>query len=103
MHRIHTMVSLYVLELIKFVRIKLNNFDDVNKDHHYATRHGNNLLYSIHMLEMYKANPYYVGITVYNKLSNNIRSICHNGKIIKYVKEFLLNRAVYTLEEYLQI
>ena len=70
-----TLSCLYIFEILKFVKNNLSTFNSPNVNHDYPTRHGYNLQYNIHRLEIYKNSPYYMGCTFYNKLSIDIKSI----------------------------
>lgn len=99
--KILTLPSLYIFEILKFVKKNMNDFNRQNSYHNYSTRHGSNLQYDLHRLELYKYNPYYMGSMLYNKLCDNIKSIVSVKKFISTVKTFLVSNAFYSVEEFL--
>lgn len=98
--KILTLPCLYILEILTFVKKNLDRFTFQNISHEYNTRHGENLQHSLHRLELYKSNPYYVGTVLYNKLDISIKT-CNLKKFISAVKNMLLTNAFYSVDEYL--
>lgn len=99
--KILTLPCLYILELLTFVKQNIVSFLRQNIYHEYPTRHGSNLQYNIHRLEMFKENPYYMGTVLYNKLGNNIKNITSIKKFKSAVRQYLVSNAFYSVEEYL--
>lgn len=98
--KILTLPCIYILDVLKFVKQNINNFNFQNEFHNYSTRHGNDLQYNLHRLELYKSNPYYIGVTLYNKLPENIKN-SSTTKFSTSVKNILLENAFYSVDEYL--
>ena len=55
-----TLCSLYIYELLKFVKINVTEFNTLNYFHEYNTRHGDHIAYKNHNLTKYESNPYYL-------------------------------------------
>lgn len=100
--KILTLPSLYIFEIIKFVKENLSDFNFQNAYHHYPTRHGHDLQYEIHRLKLYESNPYYIGTILYNKLSNDIKSIASPKKFYSTIKSLLVANAFYSVNDFLQ-
>lgn len=100
-HKILTLPSLYILEILTFVKKNLSDFTFQNVSHEYSTRHGFDLQYNIHRLELYTANPYYIGAILYNKLDNTTKNILSVKKFISTIKNMLLKDAYYSVREFL--
>lgn len=98
--KIFTFPCLYIFEILKFVKKNISDFNLQNEYHQYNTRHGENLQYTLHRLELYKSNPYYMGAVLYNKLDSNIKNMTLKG-FTAAVKNYLLRNAFYSVEEYL--
>lgn len=98
--KILTLPCIYILDVLKFVKQNINNFNFQNEFHNYSTRHGNDLQYNLHRLELYKSNPYYIGVTLYNKLPENIKN-SSTTKFSTSVKNILIENAFYSVDEYL--
>lgn len=96
-----TVPCLYIYYILCFVKTNISDFTQHNHNHDYATRGNNNLQYDIHRLELYKMDPYYQGAVLYNKLSNYLKE----GTSIKCfktkIKNYLLDKAFYSINEYL--
>lgn len=100
-NKILTFPCLYILDVLIFVKTNMSKFLSQNTYHEYPTRHGSNLQYNIHRLEMFKSNPYYIGAVLYNKLGNNIKNIVGVNKFKSAVRQYLLNNAFYSVDEFL--
>lgn len=98
--QILTFPCIYILDILKFVRQNISNFNLQNEYHDYNTRHGQNLQYHIHRLELYKSNPYYMGAKLYNKLPPSIKNLSIS-KFASQVKKLLLSNAFYSINEFM--
>lgn len=98
--KIMTFPCLFIFELLKFVRQNASAFITLNTNHNYATRFGNNYQYELHRLELFKANPYYIGAVIYNKIPPKLRQLS-NSRFLSFMRDLLLSRAFYTVEEFL--
>lgn len=101
-YQILTLVSLYILETVCFVKQNITEFLSNNFYHDYNTRGQNNLLTPLHSLTLYEKSPYYIGIALYNKLPETIKEV--NSKIVfrKRAKQMLLEGNFYNLNEYFE-
>lgn len=99
--KILTLPCLYILEILIMVKKNPDKFTFQNFHHDYATRHGLNLQYPAHRLELFKSNPYYMGSTLYNKLNENIKNINNVKNFISATRSYLVNHAFYSVNEYL--
>lgn len=97
---IMTLPSIFVLELLKFVRQNMDSFRTQNIYHNYSTRFGSDFQYDLHRLELYKSNPYYLGAVFYNKIPIQIRDLS-NVKFINCIKSVLIKNAFYSVDEFL--
>lgn len=100
-HKILTLPCLFIYETLKFVKENLDKFNFQNTFHDYPTRHGSDLQYDVHRLQLYKSNPYYIGSVLYNKLKDNVKNIQSTKKFLSTVKSFLVSNAFYSVEEFL--
>lgn len=98
--KIFTLPCLFILESLKFVKNNISSFNFQNLHHEYNTRHGHNLQYDMHRMELYKSNPYYTGAVLYNKLPDRFKE-CSSKKFIKMVKDVLLTHAFYSVNEFM--
>lgn len=101
-YQVLTLASLYVLEIVCFVKQNITEFLNNNFHHNYDTRGQDKLLIPLHSLTLYEKNPYYIGIQLYNRLPDSIKEI--NSKIVfkNKVKKLLLDKSFYTIDEYLE-
>lgn len=100
-NKILTFPCLYILDVLIFVKTNISKFVHQNTYHEYTTRHGSNLQFNMHRLELFKSNPYYMGAVLYNKLNNNIKTIVGIQKFKSAVRRYLVSNAFYSVEEFL--
>jgi hypothetical protein len=94
------MYLLYFQETILYVKEKGNC--TVNKKiHTYNTRNNNDYHRYIHNSELYNSKPSAAGCIFYNKLPNNIKQSDNNKQFKKELKNLLINRCYYSVQDYL--
>jgi exonuclease III len=98
--RILTLTSLYILEAILFVvgNGALNIHSDM---HSYETRNKDNFLLSKPKLNVYKKGVVYAGCKFYNRLPKQLQLKGETGFKTK-LKNFLTDRAYYSVEDFLK-
>ena len=96
-----TLCSLYIYELLKFVKINVTEFNTLNYFHEYNTRHGDHIAYKNHNLTKYESNPYYVGAVLYNNVCKDKRDIKSVKKFSVEIRKILVKQAFYSIDEYL--
>lgn len=96
-----TLASMYILDIIVYVKNNLNMFLPNNYNHNYGTRERENLLTPMHNLSKYEESPKYQGIRLYNKIPNSLKNI-ENIKVFKNaMKKYLTDKCYYSIDEYL--
>lgn len=99
--RILTLTSLYILEILLYVKNNFQHFHQNNFFHKYHTRANTDLSIPLHSLSLYEKSPIYMGIKLYNKLPQTLKDI-ENIKIFKNkLTTYLMGKAFYTIEEYM--
>lgn len=99
--KILTLPSIYILELVTYVKSNISEFTTNNFHHDYSTRSGNQLSIPFHSLSLYKRSPRYMGIILYNKLPNNVKIITNLKTFNRSVRIILLNHCFYSVNEFL--
>ena len=97
---IMTVYSLYVFETVLYVK---ENFETVLKlgyNHEYNTRNKDKLFLQKHNLEFYRKKPSYIGAKFYNYLPLNIQNEANFNKFKGLLKVYLVNKALYTIDEF---
>lgn len=97
-----TLPSLFILEILKYVKMNKMKFKTLNITHTYSTRYGQNLQFERHKLELYKHNPNYIGAVLYNKIPLSVRSL-NLTNFLAYVKYILTTNVFYSLDEFLNV
>lgn len=97
-----TVYSVYIFETIIHVKKNFCYIPKMGANHKYHTRNRNNLAFTPHTLEFYKKKPSYSGITFYNKLPSDLKNISDFNIFKKKLKRYLLDKALYSLDEFLE-
>jgi hypothetical protein len=100
--RILPLKSQYIYSMMKFA-VKNNEIFDRNNDYHnIETRQCNNMHVTQVNLTKYGKGVHHMIVKIFNRLPAGIKAITNNPKIFKIkMKEFLLTKIFYTLDEYL--
>ena len=100
--QILTLFSILILEASVFVKRNLRLFEVNSSIHHQDTRNKNNIHINCHNLSLFAKGPHHFCSIIYNKLPPSIKSIS-SPNLFKYrLKTRLLNKAYYSLNEYLE-
>jgi hypothetical protein len=67
----------------------------------FESRFKNNIFQTTSKLALHKNGPYSMSIRIHNKLPNEIKNELNNNKFLTSLKEFLVNKAFYSVSEYL--
>lgn len=96
-----TQPSLYLFNLLNYFHINFNTIQEHQNQHSHNTRFKENIKYPSHRLTLLEKSPYYMGIRVFNKLPKPIRLIENHNQFKKTVREILINKAYYSVKEYM--
>lgn len=101
-YQILTLPSIYILETCKFVR-KHPNFYTKRKDNTapYQFRYNNKLNLPNSRMTLHSNSPYVMSIKIFNKVPELIKQQINDKTFSKLLKQFLLSKAYYTVNEYL--
>lgn len=101
-HKILTLPCIYILEICKFVR-RYSTFFTKRGDRHTnrSLRHKNMLMLPTSNMTLHSNSPYVMCIKIYNKLPNKIKDEPSYTKFLNTLKQILINKAYYTISEYL--
>ena len=97
-----TLPSIYILEILLYVKNNLSKFLPNNYNHDYQTRECNNLSTPLHKLSKYEESPRYTGIKLYNKIPDFIKSIENIKSFKNEAKKYLIGKCFYSVNEYLE-
>jgi hypothetical protein len=97
-----TLTSQYMLSLMKFVLQNQERYTFNTEVHNINTRNKLKLHKPISNLTLYQRGVYYMSIKIFNKLPEYITdSIGNKRRFISRLKQYLVNKAFYSLEEFM--
>lgn len=100
-HRILTIVSVFILECLKFVHSNKNGFTQVSDCHSYNTRHRDEFRSNFHRAKSTQIAVNYWCIKLYNKLPQSMKSLPRSA-LQRNVKNLLLENVFYSVDEFLR-
>lgn len=100
-NKILTLPCVYIYEILKFMKANEHTLKKNLDIHKYDTRNSNNLASSRYKLNVVKSNPKIVGIKMYNKLPQTVKSL-ELKHFNRRVKDMLLLHAYYNIQEYME-
>ncbi|KAB0805295.1 hypothetical protein PPYR_02265 [Photinus pyralis] len=102
-NRLLTFVSVYLLKILVYIhkhRLVLKR----NRDNHeYSTRSGDNLYLPKCHHSKFKKSVQYAGCYLYNVLSPDIKNITNTNTFKNVLKDLLIVKCCYTIQEYLNV
>jgi len=98
--RILTVISLYVLEVLCYTKKHGGSIMQNSVIHEHNTRRKNDLHVQPCRISSFQKSVINIGIKLFNHLSTELKQIDEFNQFRKEVKLFLLNKPLYTLEEY---
>jgi len=100
--KIMTLYSSYIYQLALMVKRDFDTFMENQISHDYNTRSRNLIKPVQHRLNIFHLSPQYMAPKIYNSLPLTIKNINSITKFKKTLKNFLLDKAYYSVEEYLE-
>ncbi|KAJ2939970.1 hypothetical protein O0L34_g6675 [Tuta absoluta] len=98
--KILTLPSLYILEVAKYVRQNIEQFQTHGDTHSRNTRQRHNLWHPKVRLAKYKKSLNIIGPRLYNKIPCEIKQSKTYGSFVRKLKTKLVNDAVYSINEF---
>lgn len=99
--KILTSVSVYILEVLKYVRSNLSEYTVRGTHNNRSVRNQMTLDSISHRLNMSEKLPKLMGQKLYNKLPLQIKTIDQENNFINQVKKLLLDKTLYSIKEFL--
>uniref|UniRef100_A0A1B6MAK8 Reverse transcriptase domain-containing protein n=1 Tax=Graphocephala atropunctata TaxID=36148 RepID=A0A1B6MAK8_9HEMI len=98
--KILTVYGQYILDTIMCSKFKNLNTDTANVIHSYNTRHKTNILISRHRLNFFTKKPTYIGSKFLKSIPLVIKQETESTIFKRKLKAYLLDKALYSLDEY---
>lgn len=98
--RIMTLPSIFIYQLLLYVRGNMENFRSLGLHHNYNTRSASLLEIPQHRLTLFEKSPDYLAIKVYNKLPPKYLTLSIN-RFKATIRELFIEKCYYSLVEYL--
>jgi len=99
--KILTVTSLYVFEVLCFLKKYKSAIQNNVQIHDHNTRTNMNLYIKTCNINLYIKSVINMGIRLHNKVPNNIRKLEENKPYKRELKSFLIEHTFYSLEEYM--
>jgi hypothetical protein len=97
-----TVPSQYILSLMNFVLQNKERFTLNIEVHNFNTRNKLKLHKPVSSLTLYQKGVYNMSIRIFNKLPEHITNLAGNKKIfISTLRQYLVSKSLYSLEEFL--
>lgn len=99
--KILTLISIYILEICKFVRkypqyfLKQSDFP-----RRFKSRYEHNLVLPTSKLSIHSSGPNVMAVKIYNKIPEKIKLLEKYNIFERQLKEMLIEKTYYTLDEY---
>lgn len=100
--KILTLYSSYIFQISLMVKENFDTFMQNQHNHIYQTRSKNSLKPVQHRTKIFHLSPQYMGPKIYNKLPDYIKDLAQFNQFKRHLKEWLLERAFYSIEEFLE-
>lgn len=97
-----TVPSVYILECLIFMKVRMGDYQLVSDTHQYPTRRSADIKVSYLRLTHSRCAHNYYGPKFYNKLPETIRKLSFRS-FVNTVKAILLKQAVYGFDEFLSL
>lgn len=97
-----TVPSVYILECLIFMKVRMEDYQLVSDTHQYPTRRSADIKVSYLRLTHSRCAHNYYGPKFYNKLPETIRKMSFRS-FVNTVKAILLKQAVYSFDEFLSL
>jgi hypothetical protein len=95
-----TTISRYILSSMRFLSSNLEIFTFNSSIHTTNTRHRLKLHKPLVRLKLYQQSPYYNCVNIYNKFPDDLaKSISNKEQFLKQLKQYLIDKPFYTMEE----
>ena len=98
--RIMTVPCIYIFSCLIHMKTHLVDYREHNEDHHYGTRHNQQLVLTYNRTERARDGINHFGIKFYNALPTHVKSLSFTTFKTR-VKTYLLEKCFYSFEEYL--
>lgn len=97
---IFTIYSLYIFEVIMLVRKNRNSLPRLGSTHEYKTRNREKFVTPNHTTEFYNKKPSFAGIKFTKYIPRDLLAIDNDKIFKKHFKKWLINKAFYSFEEF---
>jgi hypothetical protein len=86
-----------------YIKMSLSKFKTDSMFHSYDTRTKSDLFITSHNTKLFEQSIAYKGVLVYNKIPSEIKSVKSIMKFKKILRNFLLERSFYLVEEFMTV
>lgn len=99
-NKILTLSSLYIYRCVVHIKKNEAKYETVSENHRYQTRHGSLLKLDKYTKAMFQKSPTYASKKLFNHLPQDLKSLPKIEAFKKQVKNFLIDKCFYSVEEF---
>lgn len=99
-HKLMTFPTLYLYKCALFYKKNVNVFDKYKLSHDYQTRNAGIAVPPAHRLTLFRKSPDFACLSIYNNLPTSLRSVSDLQIFKRRLREFFLDRCLYSVDEY---
>lgn len=99
-HRILTVPSLYIMEVLMLMKKNMSLFDIHKRRHTYNTRRREDFNFPAHRLSLLEKSPFYAGLGFFNKLPLTLKEEPNVQAFRSQVEKHLLDSCVYSVQDF---
>lgn len=97
-----TIYGLFIFKAVMLVRTNGDRLPKLGTTHNYKTRNRHQFAIQNHSTEFYYKKPSSAGIKFINKIPRDLLNINKNNIFKKRLKELLINKSLYSFDEFMQ-
>jgi hypothetical protein len=101
--KIMTLPCIYICEILLYIKMSLSKFKTNSIFHSHDTRTKSDLFITSHNTKLFEQSIAYNGVLVYSKLPSEIKSVKSIIKFKKVLRNFLLEKSFYSVEEFMTV
>ena len=101
--RLLTVPALFIFHSILYIKKHESLLPHLGDNHQYNTRNRSEFEIIKHRLQKTEKHPSVLGAKLFNKLPNSLKNVTNSKKFKNEIKQYLIENAFYSVDEYLNV